>query len=323
VDKHKISTKIERFEGQNIQSPLYPFVFFRPFGCESLGRFHASFQYLLELCYLFCHIVAKGLLERHDHVKCQSESFDHAYDSRHFSYDCYEKFLVHEGCSQIFVSLVQFLQQADDRRMRLLDLLPSGTLFRDDPTYKSCLFIANQVQDTLFLLKETFKNVFSVFPEQLNSRKGIELPNPFCFFSDVVSNDDKYRFKSREFDDKIRFRHNQLPLLRSIYDHGGLGVSEEAFQSFKRFVDPYFILHFDGSGSNPRSMHDFFSHLKRSIYSLEMGHVCSFSTGLFFSVWFILRSLIVYQVRLNHSVSLQFFSLFVAVIIQTCCSNLI
>ena len=93
-------------------------------------------------------------------MKCQDVDPQHIYDSPDFKYDDYDAFKENEGCSLIYESIYNFLLEADTRRMRLLYLLPYGLQYRDDPTYISCLFLADQVQDTLFLIKETFKELF-------------------------------------------------------------------------------------------------------------------------------------------------------------------
>jgi hypothetical protein len=301
------------------------FLLFRPFGSESLGRFHVSFQYLLEICYLFCHIIAKGLLERYDHVNYQKASNQHAYDSMEFKYDNYDLFKRIEGCKEIYECIHQFLQEADARRIRLLDFMPYGLQFRDDPTYKSCLFVANQVQDTLFLLKETFKNLFPLKSSSLSSLSSDDVNALSPLNIDKRSEDFKFHLHNQRnidaFERTLCNRHNQRNMNRSIccyvvnndYDY-------LAFDSFERFIDPFFVLRTRtvDSESSPRDMRRLFSHLKRSIHSLEMGYVCSFSTGL----WFVFLSHLPFhtlssdQVRLSRLVWQQYFSRFVVVIIQ-------
>ncbi len=266
---------------------------FRPFGCESLGRFHSSFQYLSEICRLFCHIIAKGLLERHDHVKCQDVDPQHLYDSPDFKYDCYDTFKVNEGCNLIYESVHNFLLEADTRRMRLLYLLPYGLQYRDDPTYISCLFFADQVQDTLFLIKETFKELFKKPPSPLSPpfkspTTPPSPPNPLSVSFLPKEPCEKVKLNQHnqnnidEFDDIISQRHNQRCMNRSIccYVEGdSVDHDIKVFESFKQFVDPFFVLHSSDSEAHPRDLRRLFSNLKRSIYSLELGHVCSFSTG--------------------------------------------
>lgn len=306
------------------------FLLFRPFGSESLGRFHVSFQYLLEICYLFCHIIAKGLLERYDHVNYQRESNQHGYDSIEFNYDSYDSFKRIEGCKEIYESIHQFLQEANARRMRLLDFMPYGLHFRDDPTYKSCLFVANQLQDTLFLLKETFKNLFPLKPssENVNALCPAFIPkSPLNigkrsedFKSHLPNQRNVDAFDHTAFDHTLCHRHNQRNMNRSIccYVYND-NYDEIAFDSFERFIDPFFVLHSPlDSESSPRDMRRLFSHLKRSIHSLELGHVCSFSTGLWFVFLFHLpfHTLSFHQVRLSRLVWQQFFSRFVVAITQ-------
>jgi hypothetical protein len=294
---------------------------FRPFGCESLGRFHASFHYLLEICYSFCHIIGKGLLERHDHVKCQGAASQHNYDSPYFKYDDYEKFKKHEGCSLIYESVCKFLQEADTRRMRLLDFMPYGVQFRDDPTYKSCLSVANQVQDTLFLLKETFKNLFKLTASPSADPLTPQISSP-AFESNMHNQQN-----IDNFDREISHRHNQRCMNRSICCYVIQPIAEpeyynnKTFESFERFVDPFFVLKTAGNEADPRDMRRLFANLNRSIHSLELGYVCSFSTGFSLLLSLLFSALNFNQVRLSRSVWRQFFLLFVAAITQVYCLN--
>ena len=269
---------------------LSSFFFFRPFPCESLGRFHASFEYLLEVCYLFCHLIAKGLLERYDHHAMheryeQWPQHEHLYDTPVYLYDGYQKFLLHEGCSTIYPTVVKFLRQADDRRIQLLDVMPFGARFRDDATYKSCLTVANRVQDTLFLLKETLKNLWE---GPIPSSNASDL-NPLDFFINPLPDD--YRFNHCYCYQKRRcescMRHNQRCLRRSIYcfNTDSTEQVELNFEIFERFVDPFFVLPTLGDDHDLDKAPDLrhlFSDLKRSVHSLELGFVCSFSNGLSF-----------------------------------------
>ncbi len=297
-------------------------VLFRPFGCESLGRFHASFHYLLEICYSFCHIIAKGLLDRHDHIKCQGSASQHAYDSPDFShgYDSYAKFNKHEGCHLIYDVVHRFLQEADARRMRLLDFLPYGVQFRDDPTYKSCLSVANQVQDTLFLLKETFKNLFK---PTASSSGTIANPLTLQISSAAFELNLHNQQNIDAFDRDMSHRHNQRCMNRSICCYVSQKQPEDyvikAFESFERFVDPFFVLQNADNQADHRDMRRLFANLNRSIYSLELGHVCSFSTGFLILVIWLLSALNSYQVRPSRSVWGQFFLLFVAAITPIYC----
>jgi hypothetical protein len=321
-------TFLKWFDNKKQNKDKVSFFFLRPFGAESLGRFHASFQYLSELCYAFCHIIAKGLLERHDHHKFQGDQ--HAYDLPYFKYKNYDEFKKHEGCSNIYKTILEFLVDADSCRMRLLDFMPFGLQFRDDPTYKSCLSIANQVQDTLFLLKETFKDLS--LPQANGDIRNPLSPPHLVFNGEAFTkcrSDPHNQRNVEEFDVQMSIRHNELCMNRGIHGFVAvprddvIGYVTQNFESFERFVDPFFVLRTIENQANLRDMRRLFSNLKRSIHSLEMGHVCSFSSGLFFCLLFLCSALISYQVLLSLLAQLQFLSLSDVVIIRIYAAHLI
>ena len=281
---------------------LSSFFFFRPFASESLGRFHASFEYLLEVCYLFCHLIAKGLLERYDHKSMQVDLREHLYDTVAFKYDDYQTFLRREGCILIYPTVVKFLRQADDRRMQLLDIMPFGAHLRDDATYKSCLTVANRVQDTLFLLKETLKNVLDYpIPDTLPPQCTPSELNPLDTNINMLHPRNSsalshplptgYRFNHCYCYQNQRcescMKHNQGCLRRSIYCFNSSIAEptevERNFEIFERFIDPFFVLptldDYDDLGK-ARDLRHLFLDLKRSLHSLELGFVCSFSKGV-------------------------------------------
>ena len=252
-------------EFKKLKLTLNSFFFLRPLTVESLGRFHSSFQYLLEICYLFCHIIAKGLLERHDHPTCQGKGSAHSYEN-------YENFLEQEGCKQIRATVSQFLEYADDRRMRLIDFMPYGLLFKDDPTYKSCLSVANQVQDTLFFLKETFKI--------LSPPPSLE-PNPLTIWLQTHPPQSGFLgMNSEEFDLSMSHRHNQRFMQRSIHRLVTKTSNHDVFDSLETFIDPFFASSRIKNAGNPRDLRRLFYNMTRSVHSLDMGQVFSFSTGL-------------------------------------------
>ena len=189
----------------------------------------------------------------------------------------------------IYQTVREFLLGADSCRMRLLDFMPCGLHFRDDPTYKSCLFVANQVQDILFFLKETFKDLS--LPQAIENAKNPLSPSHLLFNGEAFkkcSSDLHHQQNVEEFDLRMSIRHNQLCMNRGIHGFVAvptddiIGYVTQTFESFERFVDPFFVLRTVENQANPRDMRRLFSNLKRSIHTLEMGHVCSFSSGLCF-----------------------------------------
>ena len=317
-------TFLKWFEDMKRDKEKTSFFFLRPFGAESVGRFHASFQYLLEVCYAFCHIIAKGLLERHDHPKFQGDQ--HAYRN-------YDDFRKHEGCFMIYQTVREFLLDADSCRMRLLDFMPYGLQFRDDPTYKSCLFVANQVQDILFFLKETFKDLsLPQLPQAIENAKNPLSPSHLLFNGEAFkkcSSDLHHQQNVEEFDLRMSIRHNELCMNRGIHGFVAvptddiIGYVTQTFESFERFVDPFFVLRTVENQANPRDMRRLFSNLKRSIHTLEMGHVCSFSSGLCFFLLVSCSILIFDQVLRSSLASLRFLSLSDVVIIRIYAARLI
>ncbi len=260
-------------EFKRLKLTLNSFFFLRPLTVESLGRFCSSFQYLLEICRLFCHIIAKGLLERHDHPTCQGTGSAHSYQD-------YPNFLTQEGCNQIDKTVSQFLEYADDRRMRLINFMPYGLQFKDDPTYKSCLSVANQVQDTLFFLKETFK----ILSPPSGSLDPLNLkPNPLTIWLPTPPHPLQSGFNSEEFDLSMSHRHNQRFMQRSIHRAATKTSNHDVFDSFETFVDPFFAssrIQNAGNLRDPRDLRRLFYNMTRSVHSLDMGQVFSFSTGL-------------------------------------------
>jgi hypothetical protein len=271
---------------KHLKLQLNSFFFIRPFTCENMGRFHASFQYLLEICYLFCHIIARGLLERHDHPKCQGHSSMHSYDSPAFKYGDYEGFLLHEGCHLINATVSQFLQHADDRRMRLLYFMPHGSQFRNDSTYKSCLSVANQVQDVLFLLKETFK-ILSPFQTPVDFHGENNLLRLWVSRDPTLLQPSQHGINSEEFDLMMSQRHNQRCFHRCIHRFVSKEINQEMFDSFETFIDPFFASSQIEIPGNSRDLRRLFSNMTRSIHSLDMGQVFSFSSGSFVFFWLI------------------------------------
>jgi hypothetical protein len=80
-------------------------------------------------------------------------------------------------------------------------------------------------------------------------------------------------------------RHNQRCLRRSIYcfNTDSTEQVELNFEIFERFVDPFFVLPTLGDDHDlDKDLRTLFSDLKRSVHSLELGFVCSFSNGLSF-----------------------------------------
>ncbi len=274
-----IQTSLEKYgDFKNLKLTLNSFFFLRPFTCKNLGRFHASFQYLLEICYLFCHIIAKGLLERHDHYKCQGQTSVHAFDSPVFKYHDYDGFLLHEGCFLIHATVSRFLQQADDRRMRLLDFMPYGLQFRNDPTYKSCLSLANQVHDLLFLLKESFKILSPLHTHGDSHGEG----NPLRLWFPR----DPSPYQSGINCQTLSARHNQQCFHRCIHRFVSKDINQEVFDSFEMFIDPFFASSQSQIHGSSRDLRRLFCNMTRSIHSLDLGQVFSFSSGLLFHYMF-------------------------------------
>jgi hypothetical protein len=84
---------------------------------------------------------------------------------------------------------------------------------------------------------------------------------------------------SEEFDLIMSHRHNQRFLHRCIYRSLTKDINQEVFDSFETFIDPFFASSQIIIPGNSRDLRRLFSNLTRSINSLEMGQVYSFSSG--------------------------------------------